>query len=954
MSEPPRPDHVGRKESAEETIQFVSDDFESAWKRLRHGDPPPTIDAYLVGIPEPLRSMVRPTLEEVERRYQEQPQEGQAAQDSKAPEGERSVPPEDTQSRPETSIGAATREPRETAATVDFAPEDADDGDAVVPLHAEDTQSLPHTPTDDPLPQPGETAATVDFVSEDAYDGHAAKRARRADFPVIPGYDILGELGRGGMGVVYRARQKGLKRTVAVKMILAGGHAGPSELSRFHTEAEAVAQLQHPNIVQIHDVGEHGGMPFFSLEFVDGGSLSEALADRPMEAPRAAVLMETLARAMHYAHQHSIIHRDLKPANVLLTSDGVPKITDFGLAKRLEDDSSQTKSGEVMGTPSFMAPEQARADLKQIGPLSDVYALGALLYRLLTGQAPFVAANLIETLRQVLEKEPVPPTQLQPKIPLDLETICLKCLQKEPHKRYEDAEGLAEDLRRFSAGEPILARRISSGERIWRWCRRNPRMAALTGIAAALTLTVVIGSPIAVVRINQARLAAVDAKGEADRNAAMALQSEKVAQEAEQVAAQKAKVATEQAALALDAYQTLIGEVHGELAGRPEMQDLKQSLLTIAVEKLTKVARDVGNANLIDKEMARAHQRMGRLFEDLGQTSLALERHQKTHEIIEALALETPNDPIATNRNPAATRNKLGDMYVRLGDPAKARQYYQTALELRMEWSQSAPDELAAQLAVANSFGLLGGIDLMLGDPVAAREDFLKSLEWRERMPDSVNRKVEIRRQWAGLYDRLGDTSFKLGDGADAEEQYTRAREIRQRLMESRTKAVWHKQDVVISYLNLGDLKYRSFNDLNSAEAFYQKALQYTEELKSSDPRSAFPRRALSMVDYRLGTVSLALGKHQEATEYYKKCLEQREALTEESPEDIGAQIDLMLALARCGRHETAASLAAGFRENVPTSPWLLYQIGCGYSVCAAAVSDIAGLEASTNPDGTG
>jgi predicted Ser/Thr protein kinase len=308
-----------------------------------------------------------------------------------------------------------------------------------------------------------------------------------ASLRAVPGYEVLSELGRGAAGVVYRARQVALNRVVALKMVLAGSHAGPDERARFRAEAQAVAQLKHPNIVAVHDIGECDGLPFFSLEFVEGGSLERKLnrtAQRPAEA---AALVETLARAMHVAHWQGIVHRDLKPANILLTPDGMPKIADFGLAKRLGGDSNHTQSGCVMGTPSFMAPEQAGGRNHDVGPAADVYALGAILYDALTGRPPFKGATVLETLAQVLNDEPVPPSRLQPGIPRDLETICLKCLQKEPRKRYASALELANDLRRFLLGEPIQARPMGRPERAWRWCRRNP-------VAASLLLTVVLGS----------------------------------------------------------------------------------------------------------------------------------------------------------------------------------------------------------------------------------------------------------------------------------------------------------------------------------------------------------------------------------------------------------------------------------------------------------------------------
>jgi WD40 repeat protein/Flp pilus assembly protein TadD/tRNA A-37 threonylcarbamoyl transferase component Bud32 len=309
--------------------------------------------------------------------------------------------------------------------------------------------------------------------------------------PEPPGYELLERLGQGGMGIVYKARQKSLGRTVALKMVLAGAHASPREHARFVREAEVVARLPHPNIVHIHEVGEHEGRPFLSLEFVEGGSLDKKLGGTPQPAVEAARLVETLARAVHHAHLQGVVHRDLKPANVLLTAGGIPKIADFGLA-RLAAGSGQTQSGDILGTPSYMAPEQAAGRNSAVGPATDVYALGATLYELLTGRPPFRADNAVETLRQVLEQEPVAPTRLQPRVPRDLETICLKCLHKVPARRYESAVALADDLRRFLDGQPILARQTSVCERGLKWVRRKPALAALCAVTAAAAIAVVL------------------------------------------------------------------------------------------------------------------------------------------------------------------------------------------------------------------------------------------------------------------------------------------------------------------------------------------------------------------------------------------------------------------------------------------------------------------------------
>jgi serine/threonine protein kinase len=366
-------------------------------------------------------------------------------------------------------------------------------------------------------------------------------RDGRSPEPVVPGYEILGELGRGGMGVVYKARHLRLDRLVALKMMRAGELADPLDRARFFNEARAIASLPHPNIVQIHDIGEQDGRPYFAFEYVRGGSLEHYLQGRPRPGAEAAALVETLARALEVVHGHGLVHRDLKPANILLrrkvtgptdliaysaapatatttqlTQDEQdtqpdaqaasaaeaaldadaslsafePKLTDFGLVKRLvETEPGLTPSLAVLGTPSYMAPEQARGEARTVGPAVDIHALGGILYVLLTGRPPYLGVTCLETVQQVLSQEPVPPRRLQPGVPRDLETICLKCLNKDPWRRYPSALALASDLARFRAGRPISARPVGRLERVGRWCRRNPLATVLTaGLVAVVML----------------------------------------------------------------------------------------------------------------------------------------------------------------------------------------------------------------------------------------------------------------------------------------------------------------------------------------------------------------------------------------------------------------------------------------------------------------------------------
>jgi WD40 repeat protein len=364
-----------------------------------------------------------------------------------------------------------------------------------------------------------ETPGTSETASHAAGTSSGAGMGAR-----VSGYELLDELGRGGMGVVYRARQTSLRRMVALKMILAGPHASHEELARFRAEAESVARLQHPNIVQIYEVGEYHGHAYFSLEFIDGGTVASRLANAPLSARQAAELLETLARAIHYAHLRGIVHRDLKPSNVLLTLDGTPKIADFGLAKQVGDNSGQTLSGSILGTPGYMAPEQAWGRVREIGPATDVYALGAILYETLTGRPPFRGETALETLEQVRSQDPVPPRRLRSQLPLDLETICLNCLRKEPGRRYAGAGELAEDLRRFRAGEPIYARPTPAWERGWKWVRRRPTLAGLIAVSCLAVFVIALGGILHNIRLRAAlneteeqRDQATQAHADADR-----------------------------------------------------------------------------------------------------------------------------------------------------------------------------------------------------------------------------------------------------------------------------------------------------------------------------------------------------------------------------------------------------------------------------------------------------
>jgi tetratricopeptide (TPR) repeat protein len=460
--------------------------------------------------------------------------------------------------------------------------------------------SMTASQTDDPSP------TTVPFVPGEI----------GANLPRIPGYEILGELGRGGMGVVYRARQLSLNRLVALKMILPGGVPSAAVVQRLRKEAEVIATLDHPSIVPLYEVGEHGGQPFLTMKLFEGGSLSECLDRFPTNPRLAAEVVADLAEAIAHAHERGILHRDLKPSNVLLDREGRPRLTDFGLAKHLHADGGLTHSGELIGTPNYMAPEQA--DSPPITtPATDVYGLGAILYTMLTRKLPFQGVTVLDTLEQVKNRDPEPPSQSNRLVRRELVTICLKCLQKEPSHRYSSAKALENDLRCWLAGKPIVARPVGPLVRCGKWCRRNPRLAVLGAAVAVLVLIVVVGLTTGLSLLHKKQQETVKALEQSDRNWARLH----------------------------DVLSQTLQRLEGrDLAGKPEIQEFRENLTQQALKIYSSLIEHESESLHVQFQAAQTYLFVASLHRGRGDMAKMEEAYQNAIATLEKLAAEFPQE----------------------------------------------------------------------------------------------------------------------------------------------------------------------------------------------------------------------------------------------------------------------------------------------------------------------
>lgn len=772
----------------------------------------------------------------------------------------------------------------------------AEDAGETVPAHA--SASIEEHSVDDTATVHAEEETLIRADEAGSGSAVAVDTSRR----LLGDYELIEEIARGGMGVVVKARHVKLHRTVALKMILAGQLANEEDIRRFYVEAEAAARLDHPNIVPIYEVGEIDGQHFFSMRLVEGSSLAGRIAAGPLSPRDAARTMRSVAAAVQYAHERGVIHRDLKPANVLLDRDGEPMVTDFGLAKPIESDQGLTASGQILGTPGYMAPEQALGKTHELGPACDIYALGAVLYALLTGRPPFQSASVLETLRHVVEREPVPPRQLNPSVPRDLETICLKCLSKEPGHRYPTAQALRDDLDLYLSDCPVTARPVGVPTRFWRWCRRNPIVASLS---AAVVISLVVGTAVSTsLAITASRRAA-----EAEANFIEARRN------------------FERAWEVVDRYLTRVSE--NTLLNQPGMQPLQHELLQEALDYYRRFAKEHGDDPQLREELAGANFRVGLIAEvvnpdlraalpsferaleiqdslqesnpddrdiqdQIGDTLTALSRVRfRLGELDQSLAdarraldvrrrLAVSGDP-ETQRELANSDMNLALLYRAQGDLSASHQAHLEAQSIRQGVLRKH-DDPAVRRDLAMGFYNLANLSLDLNDNAQALDHLQSAIDGflavlRDE-PDDLDNDYRL-----GVCYRLqGELHYAAEDSGRAVESFALARDRLRNLADRNPEVSEYRSQLADLNMNLGQLE-DELNDVPAARQSLGDALRLFTELNRETPSPLFRRRIANTL-HSLSLIQWDAGEHGAAIDGLQQSADLLTELTAESPDD--------------------------------------------------------------------
>jgi tetratricopeptide (TPR) repeat protein len=698
------------------------------------------------------------------------------------------------------------------------------------------------------------------------------------------------------MGVVYLARQVRLKRLCALKTILAGDHAGPEVVLRFLAEAETVARLRHPNIVQIHAIGDHDGRPYIELEYIEGGSLSGRLDGTPWAPQRSARLIETIARTVHETHSLGVVHRDLKPANVLLATDETPKLTDFGLAKSLNADSGLTRTETVLGSPSYMAPKQADGRAKDVGPAADIYALGAILYELLAGRAPFRAATVLETLEQVKSTDAVPPSRLQPGLPRDLETITLKCLEKEPQRRYESARDLADDLRRFLNGEPIHAQPVGMLERGVKWAKRRPVEVALLGVTilavVALTWAVAASTYERNLEKKNRELDVVLADSERQRT--------------------RAKRSFDQARTVIDHFIALIEERLDE----PQFKSTRDELLGDGLTYYQGVLQQWDDTPELQFELIRTYTGAAKVAESLGSRSEALKSYQQAQAMLEKLVSLCPDDP-QYRLELAEVHHNLGHFYAESGQVDQALRGYEAGRAIREQLRRDRPDDPQVLSALARSYGFIGDLFLVAGRLAEAEAAYRQSHTIRQKLALAAPQDAVLQFELSRSFTNLASLSRQAGRLDDALDAWRRSIALVEPLDAERSSMREFRGDLAWNCVKLGSMLLEA-DPPAAAEALptLHRGRELYARLTKTHPGVPDYRNGLGTSLLQIGRAQRALGKPAEAL---RSCLEARDIFGLLVDENTGVT-EYQSGLARTSNELAILQLDSGARGDAQRS----------------------------------
>jgi serine/threonine-protein kinase len=802
--------------------------------------------------------------------------------------------------------------------------------------------------------------------------------------PCVPGYQILGEIGRGGMGVVYRARQFTPDRLVALKMILDGRFASGRDLLRFANEAEIVAALEHPNIVPVLEVGQHEGLHYFSMPLLTGGSLATLQPDPARDLPAAARLVAEIAAAVHHAHERGILHRDLKPANILLDAEGRPHVTDFGLAKRVRDPLGLTEPGAIMGSPGYMAPEQSSGDPAAVTTASDVYGLGAILYALLTGRAPFEGDSVHETIARLRDQPPEPPSRINRAVPRPLEQVCLMCLEKDPVRRYPTAHALAADLRRWLAGEPVLAQPEPLTERTRRWVRR--RRTALTAAAAA-TLVALVG--LAVMLALQAR-ANRDLSAANDRERArfdLAMEAIKrfhtgVSQDLLLKEPQFHRLRTKLLGDAREFY----GKLEAELGGQTDRRS-RQAMVR-AYDELAELSKDIGtNAGALDafrrelalrrelargapieieaqKEMGRCIMAVGALQFRTGNVREAMAAYDEARALLESIGRSA--DPRSDVRADLAICDQLtGDLFAATDRPGEALTRYLSGRSLRAALRRERPLDTAVRSRVAESDLTIGNLYRTMGQPRDAVVAFERARAELQSLVQADPTEAQHCRLLAYCDNAISQPLDAIGKTDDALKSLQSARALLDTLVRENPAVTEFRHFLAYSDLQSGFLL-RETGRPAEALAPYERARETLEALAQAHPTVTEFRSERARCYGQIGQALWAIGRPAEARASLEKSRAMSEALIEANQGVTAYRSDLAITLGYIGvltreagqfsEASTSYREAIALLEGLPSRrPEDHYNLACSRAGLAAVAgrpgSGLTAVEGRTEAD---